>query len=312
MGKEAFLHKKLGGALAASIGVREAGHLELVDRSPEVKEDRQAGRSRMREAGYMLLENIVPDPTQVRTEFNQTAIENLSKSLKRFGMLQPIEVRWDEASGKHIVMHGERRYRAAKLAGLESIPCIFREGELTESEIKQRQLTENCLREDLTPMEQARAFKELMSLNSWTTYELAEALCLSQPLVSQRMSLFSLDEAVQQQIASGDISGAAGYHLAQLADPREQVEVASEVVAGKLNRDEVISLVKERKSRGAAAGRNSGKTKDAKQLLKEKSFKTSKATIVVKLKGRGGSEAEMLAAVEELASRLREELQKVA
>lgn len=312
MGKEAFLHKKLGGALAASIGVREASHLELVNSSPEVKEDRQAGRSRMREAGYMLLENIAADPTQVRTEFNQAAIENLSKSLKRFGMLQPIEVRWDEESGRHVIMHGERRYRAAKLAGMESIPCIFREGELTESEIKQRQLTENCLREDLTPMEQARAFKELMSLNTWTTYELAEALCLSQPLVSQRMSLFSLDVSVQEQVAAGEISGASGYHLAQLKDRDEQIQAASEIVAGNLNRDEVISLVKDRKSRATGAGKKKKQTGEGKNVVKEKTFKTSKATIVVKLKGRGGSEAEILGAIEELASRLRDELQKAA
>lgn len=312
MSKEAFLHKKLGGALAASIGVRDSGHLGLVDNPIDTKEDRQAGRSRMREAGYMLLENIVPDPEQVRTEFNQTAIENLSKSLKRFGMLQPIEVRWDEGVGKHVIMHGERRYRAAKLAGIESIPCIFREGELTESEKKQRQLTENCLREDLTPMEQARAFKELMSLNTWTTYELSEALCLSQPLVSQRMSLFSLEESIQEQVASGEISGASGYHLAQIKDHDEQIEVASEIVAGKLNRDEVISLVKTRKSKGAKSGKSKAIGKDAKAIVKEKTFKTSKATIVVKLKGRGGSEAEILGAVEELVSRLREELKRAA
>ncbi len=311
MNKEAFLHKKLGGALAASIGVRDSSHLGLVDNPIQTKEDRQAGRSRMREAGYMLLENIVPDPEQVRTEFNQTAIENLSKSLKRFGMLQPIEVRWDEQLGKHVIMHGERRYRAAKLGGIESIPCIFREGELTESEKKQRQLTENCLREDLTPMEQARAFKELMALNTWTTYELSEALCLSQPLVSQRMSLFSLDESIQEQVASGEISGASGYHLAQIKNHEEQIELAGEIVASKLNRDEVISLVSERKTR-ASLGKKKRTTKDTKSLVKEKTFKTTKATIVVTLKGRGGSQEEILGAIEELVVRLRNEMQKAA
>jgi len=294
MSKEATLQRSLGGNMAESMGAGPRPNGAAVP-APQPVSDQQAGRSRMREAGYMLIANIVPDPEQVRKEFN--GLQKLADSIKKFGVLQPIEVRWKGELGKHVIMQGERRYRAAKLSGLESIPCIFGEGELGESEKKQRQLTENCLREDLTPMEQANAFQELMVLNSWNAQQLAEALCLSKALVSQRLAVLrNLAEDLLKKVDDGTLSGAAAYQVSQLSDASAQREVVDLVQRDNLNRDQTAEIVRERK----------GKTRKAKsgRPTTTKTFRTTKARVSIKFNKKRVSDADVLAVLDELREQL--------
>jgi ParB family chromosome partitioning protein len=123
----------------------------------------------------MEIDRIVPDLDQPRKEFDPDAIDRLAASLLKHGQLMPIRVRWNGKVGKWVVISGERRYRAAHQAGLKTICCLFNDGEPTPSEIFQEQLIENCLREDLKPIEQARAYRQLMEMHGWTAKQLSES-----------------------------------------------------------------------------------------------------------------------------------------
>ena len=108
--------------------------------------------------------------------------------MKARGQLQPIRVRWDEERDQYIIVCGEHRWRAAEMAGLPTMSCIIMEGVIEPSELLALQLIENMLREDLRPIEQARAFKTLMERNGWSTRQLADALAIVQPQVVRTLA----------------------------------------------------------------------------------------------------------------------------
>src|SRR5687767_8134134 len=127
MGKTDALLREMGGNLAESIGVRSGTSRTVpTNAKPGIPAaSPKDGFTRDRSAGEMLLANIIPDPGQPRKEFEPGAVERLAESVKAKGLLQPLRVRWDPDLGKHVILVGERRYRAATLAGLTSVPCIF-------------------------------------------------------------------------------------------------------------------------------------------------------------------------------------------
>jgi ParB family chromosome partitioning protein len=254
MGKTDALIKEMGGNLAESIGVR-TGELRAFPPSPKPAGIPQAspkdGFTRNRAAGDMLLSNIVPDPEQPRKEFEPGSIERLSESIKSRGLLQPIRVRWNPELGKHVILVGERRYRAAVLAGLTSVPCTFVETELTEAEILEEQLVENLLREDLNPIEQATSFKRYMQLVGCHAKDLAQLLRVAPSTVTRALSLLKLPEGVQEQIADGGIPAKTGFEIAKLRDETARKEVADKVVAQKLTADDAAKVVRQKKGKPA-------------------------------------------------------------
>src|SRR5262249_24202580 len=150
MTRGADLERRFGGHLLESLGLRKPQEpTENPAPAAPPAAGPAEGRTRARNAGYMDLDRIVPDPNQPRKEFGQDAIDRLAESFKKYGQLQPIRVRWEAGLAKWVVISGERRYRAALQAGLEQVACIFVEDELTPPEILQEQMIENCLREDL-------------------------------------------------------------------------------------------------------------------------------------------------------------------
>jgi ParB family transcriptional regulator, chromosome partitioning protein len=148
-------------------------------------------------------------------------------------------VRWDEASQHYIVIVGERRWRAAKLASLESIACIVVPGTATPEEILEDQLIENCLREDLKPIEQARAYQSLMQRLGLSQRALAEKLNISQGQIMQSLKLLELPEPIRESIDEGKIAPSIGYEIAKVADPAEQLELAEQVYRGEVSREEI-------------------------------------------------------------------------
>jgi ParB family transcriptional regulator, chromosome partitioning protein len=156
------LIETLGGIVAESEGDRRV----RPEHAPAPR-DRGAGRRPLRNVGRVEIGMVIPDPEQPRTEFADGALARLAQSIYDKGQLSPIRVRWSDAAGKWVIIAGERRWRATKLAGLPTIDCHFHEGELTQSEILEQQLIENLLREDLRPVEKARAFSALIQMNGW-------------------------------------------------------------------------------------------------------------------------------------------------
>jgi len=244
------LQRRFGQNLSESLGVRHSatGAVPPLPRSPGEPFPRESGpddgRTRARDAGHMELARIVPDPDQPRKEFTDEAIERLSASLLKHGQLMPIRVRWNPGLAKWVVISGERRYRAAVRAGLTTVACTFAEDGLTSGEILQEQIVENLLREDLKPIEQARAYRQLMDLHNWTAKELAGELQVSQGAISKSLSLLTLPEELQAQVDQGVLPATTAYEVAKVADPIAQRAVARRVVDEHLTRDDATAAVR--------------------------------------------------------------------
>ena len=209
--------------------------------------DRYAGRTKGN-AGEMAIANIIPDPDQPRTEFDDTELQQLVESLKTHGQLQPIRVRWSQAHGKWIVIAGERRYRAAQRAGLGKLACVFVETEVSADVLLEEQLIENAIRSDLKPIEQARAYRRLMDMKSWTGKQIAERLQLHPTTVTRALQLLELPEQVQTHIDEGKLAPSVGVELAKIENTQTQLEIAEQIVTEGLSRTEATAAVKIRKA----------------------------------------------------------------
>src|SRR5262249_32322567 len=188
-------------------------------------------------------------PLQPRKEFDENAIARLSESLAKHGQLQPIRVRWNPELRKWVIISGERRNRAALAAGLPSVTCHFVERELSASELLQEQLVEDCLREGLQPVEQARAFRALMDANGWSARRVADELNVANSTVVKALSLLELAPEVQGEVDAGRLSPAAGYEVSKLEGAEAQREVAGRIVREGLTRDQAADAVREKAGR---------------------------------------------------------------
>ncbi|HMB03890.1 MAG TPA: ParB/RepB/Spo0J family partition protein [Isosphaeraceae bacterium] len=221
-------------------------------------ERQSEGRKRLDNAAVIRVNRIIRDPNQPRTEFDPDALDRLAQSLRERGQLQPIRVRWDDATSRYVVVVGERRWRAAQLAGLEMLACIVVTGEPSPDDLLEDQLIENCLREDLKPIEQARAFKSLLATRNLSQRQLAERLQIGQATIAKALALLGLPETIQASVDAGEIGPDAAYQLTRIADPDEQAKLAREAAEGRLKRDELKERSSTpRKSRGVPKRRRS-------------------------------------------------------
>ena len=256
MSKQEQLLSRYGANLAESMGANRSGSGQGGAAAPSPGgPSRHDGVTRLRSAVEIEVDRIAPDPDQPRTEFDPEAIARLARSLETHGQLQPISVRWDEAAGRYIIVTGERRWRASREAGRKTIAAVLVEGERSDAQILELQLIENCIREDLKPIEQAKAFRALMERNGWTASRLAEALHLTPATVSRSLSLLDLPGTVQDAVDAGQLAPSAAYEVSKVADRSEQESLAAEAVAGKLNRDEVARAARQRKPRPGKGGK---------------------------------------------------------
>jgi ParB family chromosome partitioning protein len=164
------------------------------------------GRTQLREACKIRLDRIIADPNQPRKEFDEPALAELAESLKARGQLQPIRVRWDEAAGVYVVVVGERRLRAAQRAGLDSVVCVVAPGNASPEEVLEDQLVENALRQDLKPVEEARAYRQLLDRLGISQRQLAERLHVSPQKITRALALLELPADVQESVEQGAIA----------------------------------------------------------------------------------------------------------
>ena len=179
------------------------------------------GRRLLRSFGTLSLDQIAADPQQPRKHFDQAELQRLTESIKHKGQLQPIRVRWSPQQSKWIIVSGERRYLATKGAGLTSIECYFLDDEPTDSELLEEQLIENLLRQELRPMEEAIAYRQLMELNGWNGQQLAKAISVTPSRITRATALLKLAPEIQHNIDQGHISASAAYELTKLP-PKQQ------------------------------------------------------------------------------------------
>lgn len=175
----------------------------------------------------MSIEDIVPNPNQPRTHFNESALEELSESIRENGVLQPLLVRKHDS--KYEIIAGERRYQASKIAGLTKVPVIIKD--VDDQKMLELALIENLQRSDLNPIEEAKGYRQLIKASGMTQEALSKAVSKSRSAITNSLRLLDLPEQVQQLMYEGKLT--AGHARAILAVPFEEarIKLAEKVVA---------------------------------------------------------------------------------
>ena len=187
------------------------------------------------------ISEIEPNRAQPRKDFDEAALSELAESIARHGLLQPILVRPLTLGGYEIVA-GERRYRAARMAGLTEVPVIIRE--LSESETMELALIENLQREDLTPLEEALGYEVLINEHGFTQEEVAETVGKSRPAVANSLRLLKLPESIADYLKEDKIT--AGHARALLTLPTEEImlQVCEQIIKSNLSVRQTEKLCK--------------------------------------------------------------------
>jgi ParB family chromosome partitioning protein len=170
---------------------------------------------------------ITPNPKQPRKDFNDKALQDLSTSLSQTGVLQPVVVR-RLGDGYQLIV-GERRWRAAKLAGLTRIPAVVREA--SDAQSLELALVENLLREDLNPIEEAEAYQRLLAEFGWTQEVLAQRVARDRSSIANCLRLLKLPDLIQADLRAGRLTMGHARALVSLASPAEQLKLREEILA---------------------------------------------------------------------------------
>jgi ParB family chromosome partitioning protein len=205
---------------------------------------------------------ISPNPRQPRTHFDPAALNELIASIKEIGILQPPVVR-QTTPGKYELIMGERRFRAAKAAGLKTIPVIIRQ--TPDNELLREALIENIHRSQLNALEEAAAYSQLLTDFNCTHDELAQKLGRSRPLISNTIRLMNLPTSVQQKLALGVLSAGHARALLGLSDAGAIEKLASRIVTEGLS----VRATEEIISSGAPKGQSAKKPKQTKSASPE-------------------------------------------
>ena len=205
--------------------------------------DPEAGVDTFSNAVEVNLDRVEPDPDQPRQVFDAAKLDRLASSLREYGQIQPITIRYRRDLDRYLIVAGERRYRACQLADLPTIKAVILDENTPGDRIAALQIIENLEREDLSPIEQARGFARLKAINGGSFQALADLLGYSQASVVKSVKLLELPEAVQGLVESGQIAASVGYEATRIPDPAVQVAVAERIVAEQLTRPEAIEVI---------------------------------------------------------------------
>ena len=210
-----------------------------IGEAKEKKENKEKVENKNPET-MVKLSMVEPNGEQPRKNFDEDSLLELAESIKQFGLLQPIIVQ--DRKNHYEIIAGERRWRAAKMAGLKEIPVIIKN--LTNQEIVEISLIENIQREDLNPIEEAQAYKRLLNEFHLKQDEVAERVSKSRTAVTNSMRLLKLCDEVQQMVVNEMITTGHARALLSIEDPEEQYMIAQKVFDEKMSVREVEKLVK--------------------------------------------------------------------
>lgn len=232
----------LGKGLGAIFGEDVVENQENVSRetsgnqaNPNSKNEESPGKEYM-----MKMSLIEPNTGQPRKAFDQESIQELSDSIKKYGVLQPLLVQ--KKGDRYEIIAGERRWRAAKEAGLKEIPVVIRE--YTKQQSMEIALIENVQREDLNPIEEAMAYQQLMQEFELTQEEIAERVSKNRVTITNSMRLLKLDKRIQEMLIQGLITGGHARALLSLEDGEQQYQISLKIIGERLSVREVEKLVK--------------------------------------------------------------------
>jgi ParB family chromosome partitioning protein len=201
------------------------------------------------------LDSIVPGPMQPRTHFDEASLESLAESIRSHGIVQPLLVR--RRDGGYELVAGERRWRAAKIAGLTRVPVIVKE--VPDESLLEIALIENIQREDLNPIEEAQAYKKLIETVGLTQEALASRVGRDRSYITNYLRLLRLPDDLQQLVKEGRLSTGHARTLLALSHPDQQRRIARQIIDGglsvRMTENIVQKLVEGKSARSAAAPR---------------------------------------------------------
>ncbi len=233
---------------------------------------------------------VEPNRKQPRKNFDEDALQELADSIKQFGLLQPILVQ--DRKDHYEIIAGERRWRAAKLAGLKEVPVIIRN--YSEQEIAEISLIENIQREDLNPIEEAQAYKRLLTEFNMKQDEVAEKVSKSRTAITNSVRLLKLCDEVQEMVIDEKISTGHARALLAIEDKEEQYNIAQRIFDEKLSVREVEKLVKNLHKPEKTKKKDENTTLLAiYQDLEEKMKRKLSTKVSIKAKGDGAGKIEI-------------------
>ncbi|MFA7314358.1 MAG: ParB/RepB/Spo0J family partition protein [Candidatus Magasanikbacteria bacterium] len=191
------------------------------------------------------ISDVVPNPEQPRKEFNEEELQSLVMSIKKHGIMQPL-VMTERSEGGYELIAGERRLRAAGLAGLSTVPALIRTA--TQQEKLELALIENIQRHDLNPIEEAYAYSRLLEEFNLTQEQAAEQLGKSRPALANTIRLLDLPEVIQKALIKGDFSAGKARALLSLKTEKEQIDMFQSMMGQKMSVRDVESLVASKKN----------------------------------------------------------------
>ncbi len=244
MGKRTGLGKGLGAIFGdevmESVADEQEGKRHPKQENPSVKPEKSQEEPEAGKEIFLKISSIEPNHSQPRKEFREEALIELAESMKEYGVLQPLLV---QKKGEfYEIIAGERRWRAAKLAGLKEVPVVIRE--YTKQQSMEIALIENVQREDLNPIEEAKAYQLLMQEFGLKQEEIAARVSKNRVTITNSMRLLKLDERVQEMLILNQISGGHARALLAVEDRNLQFQLAGRIVAESLSVREVEKLVK--------------------------------------------------------------------
>jgi ParB family chromosome partitioning protein len=256
------------------------------------------------------IDQISPNPYQPRKTFNDASIEELARSVKEHGIIQPLVVT-KTGDNKYRLIAGERRFRAAQKAGLDHVPVVVKET-MTDGDVLQVALIENIQREDLNPIEEAYAYHQLHEEFQLTQEEISKRVGKERSTVANFLRLLKLPDSVKKLLAAGQLSMGHARAILAVDAPRKQEQLAERVVKRNLNVRQTEMLAAETANKGDKAEQPEKEkdvfTRDAEERL----ARTLRSKVEIDRKRRGGvihirfgSEDELIRLVEELMGRRR-------
>jgi ParB family transcriptional regulator, chromosome partitioning protein len=254
------------------------------------------------------IEQISPNPYQPRKVFNEASIEDLARSVREHGIVQPLVVT-RIGDDKYRLVAGERRFRAAKKAGLSLVPVVIKET-MTDSDVLQVALIENIQREDLNPIEEAYAYHQLHEEFGLTQEEISKRVGKERSTVANFLRLLRLPDPVKKLLAAGQLSMGHARAILAVDSPKKQEQLAERVVKRNLNVRQTEMLAAESSPKAAAEPEKEKDvfTRDAEERLQ----RTLRCKVEIDRKRRGGvihvrfsSEDELIRLVDELMGRRR-------
>lgn len=243
------------------------GNFEEENQEPEIQKEVKVEQVVVNEPKEIEIGLIDRNPDQPRKNFDDDALNELATSIKTYGVVQPIIVK--QSGDRYVIIAGERRWRASRIAGLKTIPCIIKD--YTEQEISEIAIIENLQREDLNPIESAKAIKNLINQYNLTQDEVADKIGKSRPAVANTLRLLSLPASIITLVEQNKLTAGHARALLAIDNPVKQKEIAVAIIEKNLTVRDVENIIK-----------NLGKTKTVNEKPQEKSLELKDFEIKIK------------------------------